>query len=130
MKKIASFSLLLMFCLSVMVSAQSKKSKKDLPGKWIYEGPMAPQGYTSGKLEFTSVNKKYNVVWTFAGREDSNYSSENINFRNDSIFFNVNVDGEDVAVSLKFQEKSKMTGKAIYSGGEVPLTLTREAKKK
>jgi hypothetical protein len=112
-----------------MTSAQAGKSKKDPVGKWIYEGPTAPEGYTSGKMEFSLTDKKYNAIWTFAGNEENKYPSENIKFSNDSLIFNVMVDGEDVAVALKIEEKSKMTGKAIYSGGEVQMTLTREAKK-
>jgi hypothetical protein len=129
MKKIISFSLLLLCCLPVITSAQTNKSTKDPVGRWIYEGPSAPEGYTSGKLEFSVTDKKYSAIWTFMGNEENKYSSENIKFRNDSLVFNVYVDGEDVAVALKFDEKSKMTGKAIYSGGEVPMTLTREIKK-
>jgi hypothetical protein len=129
MKKIILFSLLILFCLPVITSAQDNKSTKDPVGKWIYEGPAAPEGYTSGKLEFSVADKKYNAIWTFIGNEENKYSSENIKFRNDSLVFNVNVDGEDVAVALKIEENSKMTGKAIYSGGEVPMTLTRELKK-
>lgn len=129
MKKIIVFSLLILFCLPVIISAQDNKSTKDPVGKWLYEGPAAPEGYTSGKLEFSVADKKYNAIWTFTGSEENKYPSDNIKFRNDSLVFNVNVNGEDVAVALKIEENSKMTGKAIYSGGEVPMTLTREMKK-
>lgn len=129
MKKIGLYLLLLLFCIPVITAAQDGRSKKDPIGKWIYEGPSAPEGYTYGKMEFSVADKKFNATWTFAGNEENKYSSDNIKFKNDTLSFNVYVDGEDVAVTLKLEDKSKMTGKAIYSGGEVPMTLIREVKK-
>jgi len=71
MKKIILFSLLILFCLPVITSAQTNKSTKDPVGKWIYEGPAAPEGYTSGKLEFSVADKKYSAIWTFIGNEEN-----------------------------------------------------------
>jgi hypothetical protein len=112
-----------------MTSAQTNKVKKEPVGRWNYDGPAAPEGYTWGTLEFSFAEKKYSAAWTFNGNEENIYLSDNIKFRNDTLVFNINVDGEDVAVTLKFDEESKMSGLAVYSGGEVPMTLTREKKK-
>jgi hypothetical protein len=35
------------------------------------------------------------------------------------------VEGNTVAVTLKSEDQTKMSGKAVYSEGEVPLTLTK-----
>jgi len=40
--------------------------------------------------------------------------------------FVVFLEGDQIAVSLKAENDAKMTGKAVYSQGEIPLTLTRE----
>jgi hypothetical protein len=42
------------------------------------------------------------------------------------VTFVVIVEGNEVAVSLKAENNAKMTGKAIYSEGEIPLTLTKD----
>ena len=52
---------------------------------------------------------------------------ENVKTVNDSVLFNIYLEGQDIKVMLKLESESKMTGKAVYSEGEVPLTLTKEA---
>ena len=35
------------------------------------------------------------------------------------------MEGQDIKVMLKIENETKMSGKAVYSEGEVPLTLTK-----
>ena len=120
--------LLLMFFSSVITSAQTSKVKKDMIGKWLFEAPYAPEGYTAGSIVVGYADKKYSAIMAFKG-SDSTLAGDMVKFENDTLYFSVNVQGQDVAVKLKYDDQTKMTGKAVYSEGEVPLSLTREMKK-
>jgi len=50
---------------------------------------------------------------------------ENVKAVNDSLLFSVYLEGQDIKVMLKIENVTTMTGKAVYSAGEVPLTLTK-----
>jgi S-adenosylmethionine:tRNA-ribosyltransferase-isomerase (queuine synthetase) len=128
MKSTVLFILFFIFSLS-LASAQAKKGKKDLVGKWIFEAPLAPEGYTSGIIEVGLAEKKYSTTMMFTGNEEK-LSGDKVKFEKDTLKFNVYIGDENVSVKLKFDDKTKMSGKAVYSEGEVPLTLTRETKKK
>jgi hypothetical protein len=65
----------------------------------------------------------------FTGNEGK-LSGEKVKFENDTLAFSVYIENENVGIKLKLNDKTKMSGKAVYSGGEVLLTLTRETKKK
>jgi hypothetical protein len=49
---------------------------------------------------------------------------------NDTITFTVLLEGTEIAISLKAENGIKMTGKAVYVDGEIPLTLTKELAQK
>jgi hypothetical protein len=59
---------------------------------------------------------------------DYKFLGENLKVAKDSIFFSIIIEGESVAVKLKTEDAAKMTGTATYSGGVVPLTLSKEIK--
>ena len=40
--------------------------------------------------------------------------------------FSIYLEGQDIKVMLKMENESNMSGKAVYSEGEVPLTLYRQ----
>jgi hypothetical protein len=61
---------------------------------------------------------------SFTG-SDYKLPGEQVKAANDSVFFNIYLEGQDIKVMLKLESESKMTGKAVYSEGEVPLTLTK-----
>ena len=127
MKKTYLFSLIILFGI-YSASAQKTEIKKDPLGKWLFEAPYAPEGFTSGTIEVTFAEKKYNASMAFTG---SGYSlpGNKVKFENDTLRFSIFIEEEDVAVILKFDDAIKMSGKAVYSQGEVPLLLTREIKK-
>jgi hypothetical protein len=64
----------------------------------------------------------------FSGSEYK-LNGEKVKIENDTISFSVFIEDQDVAVKLKMENSSKMSGKAVYTEGEVPLALTREMKK-
>jgi hypothetical protein len=127
MKKIL---FLFLFLLSVVsaVSAQNSKVKNNPVGKWQFEAPYAPEGFTSGTMEIGFAEAKYSAAMVFTG-SDFKLPGEQVKFENEILKFVIYVEGTDVTVTLKFDSESKMSGKAVYSEGEVPLSLTRLPKK-
>jgi hypothetical protein len=61
---------------------------------------------------------------SFTGSEFK-YQGENVKALNDSVLFSIYLQGEDVKVMLKIESDTNMTGKAVYSQGEVPLALSK-----
>ncbi len=116
--------LLISFFYCLNASGQSSAGKADPAGMWKFDAPYAPEGYTSGTVEVKFADKKYSVSMVFTGSEYK-FPGEKVKFEKDSLFFLIYVEGQDVNVSLKLENDTKMTGKAVYSEGEVPLTLTK-----
>lgn len=124
MKKLITIIALVTLSVSVL-SAQSGNGRKDPVGKWKFDAPYAPEGFTSGTIDVGYADKKYSATMSFAGSEYS-FPGEKVAVRNDSLFFLIWVEGTDVNVALKLEDNSKMTGNAVYYEGNVPLSLTRE----
>ena len=61
---------------------------------------------------------------SFTGSEDK-LAGENVKAVNDSVLFSIYLEGQDIKVMLKIESDTNMSGKAVYSEGEVPLALTR-----
>ncbi|MCJ7448866.1 MAG: hypothetical protein MUO72_14360 [Bacteroidales bacterium] len=124
MKKVFTVFLLIFMSISI-ISAQTVKEKKDPVGKWKFEAPVAPEGYTSGTMEIGFAEEKYSVTMTLPGI-DYKFPGEKVKFENDSLLFSLSLEDEYVSINLKMEDTAKMSGKAFYSEGEIPLTLTRE----
>ena len=123
MKKVILLILLLVSSLSFL-TAQNNQVKKNPVGSWKFDAPYAPEGYTSGVITVGLEAQKYTASMAFTGSEFV-HTGEQVKAVSDSIFFLVNVEGQDVQVRLKIEDESKMAGKAVYSEGEVPLTLAK-----
>ena len=106
------------------ISAQSTKTKIDPEGTWKFDAPNAAEGYTSGTIVFGKSEQKPTAAISFTG-SDYKISGANVLVDNDAVTFSVNLESQDIKVSLKIENATKMTGKAVYSEGEVPLTLTK-----
>jgi len=124
MKKLISITVLVIICISV-VSAQPANGGKDPLGKWKFEAPSAPEGFTAGTIDVGYADDKYTATMLFTTSGYS-FNGERVAVRNDSLFFNIWVEGTDVSVALKMEDKTKMTGNAVHYEGTVPLTLTKE----
>jgi hypothetical protein len=124
------FTLLIISLLAVcVVSAQTDSKKNNSIGKWKFEAPYAPEGYNVGTIDIAFADAKYSTTISFAG-SDYKIPGENTRVEKDSVAFVVYLEGDNIAVTLKAENDTKMTGKAVYSQGEIPLTLTREPEKK
>ena len=124
------FTLLIISLFAVCVVSAQTDSKKSYPlGKWKFEAPYAPEGYTLGTIDIATEGEKYLTTITFEG-SDYKIPGENTKVEKENVAFVVFIEGDQIAVSLKAENDTKMTGKAVYSQGEIPLTLTREPVKK
>jgi hypothetical protein len=110
------------------ISAQTNSKKDTALGKWKFEAPSAPEGYTDGIIDVSFTDNKYSSAISFAG-SDYIIPGDKTKVEKDSVTFVVIVEGNEVAVSLKAENDAKMTGKAVYSEGEIPLTLTKDVPK-
>ncbi|HKK41468.1 MAG TPA: hypothetical protein VJ963_03585 [Bacteroidales bacterium] len=126
-KTITLFVILLMAVCAV--NAQDKAKKQSPAGTWKFDAPYAPEGYTNGLITVVFENSKPKTTMSFAGYDDYKIPGENVKATGDSLMFSVYVENQDVKVLLKMEDEAKMTGKAIYFEGEIPLTLTRDASK-
>jgi hypothetical protein len=124
MKKIILPLLFLLFSISPG-SAQTIKESKNPLGKWKFEAPLAPEGYNSGSIDFSFAENKYSTAISFTG-SDYVIQGDKTKVENNVVTFIVLIEGVEVAVSLKQESSVQMTGKAVYSEGEIPLTLSRE----
>jgi hypothetical protein len=127
MRKFTTLFLLLFLSISV-ISAQDSKASKNPVGKWKFEAPYAPEGYTSGTIDIAFAENKYSTSISFAG-SDYKIPGDKTKVEKENITFVVMVEGSEVAVSLTAENDIKMTGKAVYSEGEIPLILTKDVPK-
>lgn len=119
---------MLLLISASIIYAQSSNSKKDPLGKWKFEAPIAPQGYTSGSINISFADNKYSTAISLTGREYI-LPGDKVKVENDIVSFVVLIDSNEVAITLKAESDTKMTGKAVYVEGEIPLTLTRDVPK-
>ena len=123
--KCKTLTLLVILLLSVISVNGQDNSKKTSPvGTWKFEAPYAPEGYTSGTIAVGLTEQKHTTTMSFTGSEYK-IPGEKVKVTNDSILFSVYLEGQDIKVLLKIENETKMSGKAVYSEGEVPLTLTK-----
>lgn len=120
-----TLTLLAILLLTVIAVNGQDNSKKNNPvGTWKFDAPYAPEGYTSGVIVVGFEKQKHTASMSFAG-SDYKIPGENVKSSSDSLIFSVFVESQDVRVLLKVENEARMSGKAIYSEGEVPLTLTK-----
>jgi hypothetical protein len=123
MKKGIVILLLIILALPVL-TAQNKKVKLSPLGTWKFDAPYAPEAYNSGTITVGFADQKQTATMAFTGSEYK-FPGDNVKTVNDSIFFSIFLEGQDIKVLLKIDSDTNMTGKAIYSEGEVPLALSK-----
>jgi hypothetical protein len=122
--KIIPFIILLVFSIQ-NIDAQSEKEDKNPLGKWKFEAPYAPEGYTKGMIEVSLNENKYTASISFSGL-DYKFPGEKVKVEGENLSFVVYIQDSDVSINLKMDSNTKMAGKAVYSEGEIPLSLTRD----
>ena len=116
--------LVISFLSVVAVSGQNSAKKTNPVGTWKFEAPYAPEGYTSGTIAVGLEEQKYSTTMVFTGSEYK-LTGEKVKVAIDSVSFSIYLEGQDIKVMLKIENEAKMSGKAVYTEGEVPLTLTK-----
>ncbi len=123
MKRVTILAVFL-FALIAISTAQTTKAKVDPVGSWKFDAPYAPEGYTTGTIVIGLAENKHSATMSFTGSEYK-LTGENVKVENDSVSFSVFLEGQDIKVTLKGDADAKLIGKAVYTEGEVPLTLTK-----
>jgi len=124
MKRIIFIFIVIFVYTLTSFAQQSKGQKNNSVGTWKFEAPYAPEGYTSGTIIVGNEEQKPTATMSFTGNEFK-IPGENVKAVKDSILFSVYIQGQDVKVMLKMDTEIKMSGKAVYSEGEVPLALSK-----
>jgi hypothetical protein len=122
-------TLIVISFISVIAVSGQTNGKKNPAGTWKFTAEYAPEGYGAGTIVFGTADQKSTATMAF-GDSEYKLTGENVKIKNDSIFYSIYLEGQDIKVLLKIESEKNITGKAVYSEGEVPLTLTKVEEKK
>ena len=117
-------TVMLVSFLSVIAVSGQNSNKSNPVGTWKFAAPYAPEGYSSGTIVVGLTEQKHTATMSFTGSEYK-LPGENVKAQNDSILFSIYLEGQDIKVMLKIENDTNMSGKAVYSEGEVPLSLSK-----
>jgi hypothetical protein len=106
------------FTFSWKVDAQIKET---FLGKWHFECLLIPAGFNEGLIEI----KMDSVFTQYSGR-DYRFSSICVKMENDTLIFNVDINGEIVVCRLLAVSENKLKGIAGTIEDESPLILTKK----
>jgi hypothetical protein len=120
-KNILTLMLLSLICLT---SLGQQINKFNPSGTWNFEALYAPEGYQTGTIIVGQEAKQLTASMSFTGSEYK-IPGEKVKQAGDSLKFAVYLEGEVISIALKMESNIKMSGKASYSEGEVPLSLTK-----
>ena len=125
MKKGIITLFLLTFCAVFTLTAQTASKNQAYTGLWKFEAPYAPEGFTSGTIDVKFANEKFSTSISFPNI-GYNLTGESAQLEKDTFTFTAYVEGMEVVIHLKLDGDKKMTGKAVYFEGEIPVTLTKQ----
>ncbi len=125
MKKKSTFLLSFMIILGFISIIALSATVKDPVGKWKFTAPGAPYGYDQGLIEIVKELDEYKATLSFTGM-NYKFELEKVKFEDEKLSFIIYLEGEDIYVLMSFSEDDKLSGKALYSQGEVALYATRE----
>lgn len=123
MKKGIVIILVLLISLPILM-AQNSQVKINVVGTWKFAAPYAPEGYSSGTIVVGIEDQKQTTTMSFTGSEIK-IPGENVKAINDSVLFSIFLEGQDIKVKLKIENDTIMSGIAVYTEGEVPVTLIK-----
>ena len=124
--KTALSMVIALFLLAGSFNAQAN----DLPANdpvsmWDFSAPDAPYGYNNGILDIKNDDEGYAVTLSFTGMEYK-FECSGVSFKDGKLSFALYLDGEDIFLSMEFENNDKMFGKASYSEGALPITAKRK----
>jgi hypothetical protein len=121
MRKISIQAILFTAILIFGSSEANAQVKREFIGKWTFETPSAPDGYTMGFIDI----KKDSVIMEFTGNS-TDYPSNWVKFRNDSLIYESDINGTTVRASLKIVDGKTISGEAVWSDGQTAMTLKKK----
>ena len=107
-----------LFAISWKLDAQINET---FVGKWSFECLLAPAGFNEGTIEI-----QLDSVFTQYSGRDYRFSSSWVKMENDTLIFNVDINGEMVVCRLLAVEENKLKGIAGTMEDESPLILTKK----
>lgn len=113
----------LLFSATIFAQA-SKKTQNELKGNWTYSAPDAPYGYQNGTIEFKNTDGKLSATVKI---NDSSYTIKAFDKKENQYTCSLYVDGNDVDITF-IPATNKITGTAVVSSWEIPITLTPQKK--
>ncbi len=114
----------LIFILSLSISGSylaKAQVNESCIGIWYFECPYAPEGFNKGTIDI----RQDTVFTTFASMAYK-FPSSWVRENDDSLFYNVNINGDEVLYILKNSDNKMLSGEAVTSYGKSPLILTRK----
>ena len=125
MNKKSTFLLSFILILGLISIIALSATVKDPVGKWKFTAPGAPYGYDQGLIEIVKDLDEYKATLSFTGM-DYKFELEKVKYEDEKLSFSLYLEGEDIYVLMSFSKDDKLSGKALYSQGEVALYATRE----
>jgi hypothetical protein len=118
--KALHFFLFISFYLLMSFRSEAQ-IKNEIIGNWNFECPRAPAIFDSGVIyihndsvftSFASITYKFPSVW--------------VKVKADSLFYDININGDDQLYVVKIENKDSLNGVAVTSYGASPLILTKK----
>lgn len=125
MKNRSLFAVVIFMISLLSANAQDNQTKLSPAGDWKFEAPYAPEGFTTGLINIGLTDNKQTASISFNGSEYK-IQGENVKVSGDTVTFKVYLEGQDISIRLIMENDAKMSGKATYIEGEIPLTLTKQ----
>lgn len=118
---------LVVFCYLILQTtfAQQRQVQKDPVGTWKFSIPGAPEGYKNGFMDVKLADKKYSASMLFTDYNQK-FIGDKVSVVKDSLLFTMYTEGQEVTIWLKMTGPLNMEGKALYSEGELILTMIKE----
>jgi hypothetical protein len=119
--KVLHITLIISIFMSISLCAKAQ-IRSEILGKWSFECPHAPAIFDSGVIyiqsdsvftTFTSITYKFPSIW--------------VQEKADTLFYNININGDDQLYVVKIENKDSLDGLAVTSYGASPLILKRKS---
>jgi len=126
MNKKSLLTIIFVFSLAYPLVNVYSSALEDPAGKWNFTASSAPYGYNKGVIEINKDQDGYKTSISFDGL-DYSFDLDKVMFRENKLTCSLYLEGEDISIVLTYDaQEDILSGKAIYSMGEVPLSANRK----
>ncbi len=124
-KRMSKLSVIIILVLAATGFAFAQKGHTKLLGTWNFKAPDAPYEYQVGNIIITKDKGNYKGEIIFS--EYYKIQTTNLKVTGDTLSFKAFVEG-DVVYFKGTVKKNKLTGKASYSEGSLPVIAEKVKK--